>query len=109
MLLTHELHLAARIFAEENPVASLHIGCHQLAGLVYLALADRDNLALLWLFFRGIGDNYPPLVLSSSFMRITSMRSPNGLIFIGTSASLSRAETLDGGALKPYDAPARGN
>src|SRR5713226_1428447 len=57
VLFVLELDLAACILANENPVAGFYVGRHQFAGLGHLALADRDNLALLRLFLGRIGDN----------------------------------------------------
>src|SRR6202047_2982583 len=57
MLFVLELDLAACILAKENPVAGFYVGRHQFAGLGHLALADRENLALLRLFLGRIGDN----------------------------------------------------
>src|SRR5260370_2248656 len=47
MLFVLELDLAACILAKENPVAGFYVGRHQFTDLGHLALADRDNLALL--------------------------------------------------------------
>src|SRR5215468_9347212 len=60
-LLTLELDLRARVLAKQNAVADLHIERRQLAVVVDLPLADRDHLALLRLFLRGIRDDDPAL------------------------------------------------
>src|SRR5260370_12662366 len=57
MLFVLELDLAACILAKENPVAGFYVGRHQFTDLGHLALADRDNLALLRLFLGRIGDD----------------------------------------------------
>src|ERR1700691_1542700 len=61
VLLAFDLHLAAGILAEENLVASLHVRRQQLALLGHLALAHRDDFALLRLFFGGFRDDDPAL------------------------------------------------
>src|SRR6185437_12588803 len=58
-----ELHLAARILAEQNAVARLHVGCDKIALFGPAALADRDYLAFLRLFLRGVGNDNPALGL----------------------------------------------
>src|ERR1700730_12091 len=47
MLFVLQLDLAACILAKKNPVAGFYVGRHQFTDLGHLALADRDNLALL--------------------------------------------------------------
>src|SRR5579885_906667 len=63
MLLALDFDFAARVLAEQDLVAGLHIGREQLALLGHLALAHRDHLAFLRLLFRGVGDDNPALGL----------------------------------------------
>src|SRR5262249_55362419 len=56
-LLAVELDLGARPLAEQHLVAGLHVHRDQLAALVASAGADRDDLALLRLLPRGIGND----------------------------------------------------
>src|SRR5271154_4142816 len=51
------LELAARVFAEQNLVPSLHLDGDELAVVAILALADGDYLALLGLFLGGVRDD----------------------------------------------------
>src|SRR5215468_1193670 len=55
--LTVELDLGAGPLAEQHPVADLHVDRDQLAGLVAAARANGDDLALLRLFLRGVGND----------------------------------------------------
>src|SRR5215831_9224716 len=57
VLLAVDLDLRPRIFAKQDPVARLHVEGDDLAVLVDLPLADRDDLALLGLLLRGVGDD----------------------------------------------------
>src|SRR5262245_14827429 len=57
VLLAVDLDLRPRIFAEQDPVARLHVEGDDLAVLVDLPLAYRDDLALLGLLLRGVGDD----------------------------------------------------
>ena len=52
-----ELDLGAGVLAEQDAVTGLYIEREHFALIVRLALADRDDLALLWLLFCGIGDD----------------------------------------------------
>src|SRR5262249_7396013 len=52
--LTVDLHLGARPFAEQNPVADFHVDRDQFAGLVAAAGADSGDLALRGLFLSGV-------------------------------------------------------
>src|SRR5262249_46296203 len=54
-----ELDLGAGPLAEQHPVADLHVDRDELAGLVAPARADGDDLALLRLFLRRVGNNDP--------------------------------------------------
>src|SRR5580698_1851603 len=56
-LFTIELDLGAGVLTEEDGVASLDVEREDLAFIVGLALANRDNLALLGLFLGRIGDD----------------------------------------------------
>ena len=52
-----DLDLGAGVLAEQDLVADLDVERDDLAVVVDLALADRDDLALLRLFLRGVGDD----------------------------------------------------
>src|SRR5512134_3319032 len=54
VFLVLDLDLGARVLAEEDPVAGLHVERDLLAVLGDLAVARRDDLALLGLFLRGV-------------------------------------------------------
>src|SRR2546425_3077468 len=56
LLLVH-LDLGARVLAEEDAVVGLHVQRDFLAVLVHLPVAHRDDLALLGLFLRGVGND----------------------------------------------------
>src|SRR5215813_3470233 len=62
VLLVVQRHLGARVLAEENPVAGLHVERYLLALVVDLAVADGDHLALLRLLLCGVGDDDPALL-----------------------------------------------
>src|SRR5580704_3845420 len=55
-----DLDLGSRPLAEQHPVADLEVDRDQLAGLVAPAGPDGDDLALLRLFLRGVGNNDAP-------------------------------------------------
>src|SRR5262249_32671248 len=57
VLLAVELDLRARVLAEEDLVADLHVERRDLAVVVHLALADGDDLPLLRLLLGGVGDD----------------------------------------------------
>src|SRR6266852_1787110 len=57
VLLVVDLHLGARVLAEEDAVVGLHVQRDLLAVLRHLPVAHRDDLALLGLFLRGVGNN----------------------------------------------------
>src|SRR5689334_11146171 len=59
VLLAIELDLLAGVLAEEHRVAFLHIERRDLAVLLDLALADRDDLTLLRLLLGRIRDDDP--------------------------------------------------
>src|SRR5437899_9603792 len=59
VLLAVELDLAARVLAEQHPIALLDVGCHHLAVLAP-AGTDRHHEALLGLLLGRIGDDDPP-------------------------------------------------
>src|SRR5216684_9014550 len=61
MLLTVELHLAARVLAEQDLVAGPHLDRDKLALVGVLALADGDYLTLLGFFLGRVRDNDPAL------------------------------------------------
>jgi len=54
---TVDLDLVTRVLAEQNPIALLDPDGPNLALVVDLAVADRDDLALGGLFLGGIGDD----------------------------------------------------
>ena len=54
VLLVIQRHLGARVLAEKDLVARLHVEGYLLAVIVDLALADGDDLALLGLFLRAV-------------------------------------------------------
>src|SRR5215472_17819752 len=55
------LELAARVLAEQDPVPGLDLDWDELALVGILALADRDDLALLRLLLGGVGNDNPAL------------------------------------------------
>src|SRR6266851_2025442 len=57
VLLVVDLHLGARVLAEEDAVVGLHVQRDLLAVLRYLPVAHRDDLALLGLLLRGVGND----------------------------------------------------
>src|SRR5262249_17645414 len=54
-----------RVFAEQNPVALLHIHLDSLTGIELLACSDSNHFALLRLFLGAVGNDYPPANLFS--------------------------------------------
>src|SRR5215467_5486140 len=56
-LLAVDLHLGARPFAKQHPVADLEIDGNELARLVAAPWAHRDDLALRGLFLGGVGND----------------------------------------------------
>ena len=62
-ILAINLDLGAGPFAEENAIAGLHIEGDELTGLVAAARADGNDLTLLRLLFRLIGENEAALRL----------------------------------------------
>src|SRR6266851_4007732 len=62
ILLVVQLDLGARVLAEEDLVAGLHVQGDLLAVLVHLPAPDRDDLALLGLLLRGVRDDDPALL-----------------------------------------------
>src|SRR5216683_2772372 len=62
VLLLVDLHLGARVLAEEDLVAGLHVQGDLLAVLVHLPVAHRDDLALLGLLLRGIRNDNAALL-----------------------------------------------
>ena len=59
VLLAIELDLLARVLAEEDQIARLDIEGDTLAVVVHLAIARRDDLALLRLLFGRVRDDDP--------------------------------------------------
>src|ERR1700729_1082438 len=55
-----ELDLGARVLAKQDRVARLHVEREDLAFVVRLAFANRNDSALLRLFLRRIGGKHPP-------------------------------------------------
>src|SRR5438445_9340241 len=66
VLLAVELDLAARVLAEQHPIALLDVGCHHLAVLAP-AGTDRHDEALLRLLLGRVGDDDPPDALLLPF------------------------------------------
>src|SRR5262245_10490427 len=65
-LLAVDLDLGARPFAEQHPIAGLHVEGHERSLLVAGAGPHGDDLALLRLLLGGIGDDdaaFGPLIL----------------------------------------------
>src|SRR5713101_5404513 len=62
VLLVVDLHLRARVLAEEDLVAGLHVQGNLLAVLGHTAVAHRDDLALLGLLLRGVRNDDAPLL-----------------------------------------------
>src|SRR5205085_11299432 len=56
-LLTLDLDGLAGVLAEKDLVAHLHVERDELALVILLALADRDDFALVGLFGRGVGNH----------------------------------------------------
>src|SRR6187401_3158621 len=56
-LLAVDLDLGARPFAEQHAVADLDVDWDEFAGLVAATGANSDDLALGWLFLRGVRNN----------------------------------------------------
>src|SRR5690349_6346873 len=67
VFLAMELDLLAGVLAEEHRVAFLDVERRDLAVLLDLALADSDDLALLWLFLGGVRDDDPADLLLALF------------------------------------------
>src|ERR1035437_2442003 len=59
-LLAVELDLGARVLAEQNLVARLHVQREDLTFVIRLALADADHFAFLGLLFGAVGDDDAP-------------------------------------------------
>src|SRR5262245_34059716 len=106
-LLAVDLDLGARPFAEQHPVAGLHVEGHKRALLVAGARAHGDDLALLRLLLRGIGDDdaaFGPLILldtahDDAVMQWTKLHllPPLGNVDWGAQyAGASRASYVDG-------------
>src|SRR4051794_19597727 len=57
IVLLLELDLLARVLAEQDEIACLDIERHALALVVALAVASRDDGALLRLFLRAVGND----------------------------------------------------
>src|SRR5713101_2269768 len=57
VLLVVQLDLGARVLAEEDLVAGLHVPGDLLALVVHLPVPNRDHLALLALFLGGVRDD----------------------------------------------------
>src|SRR3954464_5080692 len=56
-LVAFDLHGLARVLAEQNSVADFYVERNQLSLLIFLALADGDDLALVGLLGGGVGDD----------------------------------------------------
>src|SRR4029453_1639151 len=57
VLVAVDLDLAARVLAEQDPVARLDVERELLALVGNLPVADGNDLALLGLLLRGVGDD----------------------------------------------------
>src|SRR5213594_5028117 len=57
VLFVLDLDLVARVLAEENPVAALHVERDLLAFLGHLPVPDGDDFPFLGLFFSSVGDD----------------------------------------------------
>src|SRR5713101_3480916 len=57
VLFVLDLDLVARVLAEENPVAALHVQRDLLAFLGHLPVPHRDDFPFLGLFLGGVGDD----------------------------------------------------
>src|SRR5277367_630710 len=71
---------AARILAEQDAVAGLHVGRDNFAVFHTLAFSNSDDFALLRLFFRRIGDKQSAdfgLLLFNAFHNDTVMERSN--------------------------------
>src|ERR1700730_9586396 len=55
-----DLDLRARPFAEQHPIADFHVYGYYFTTLVPASRANRNDFALLRLFFHGVGDNKAP-------------------------------------------------
>src|SRR5262245_2055724 len=55
--LAFQLDLGARPLAEQHAAARLHVDRNEFAAVVTAARSNSDNLALLWLFLSGVGDD----------------------------------------------------
>ena len=67
VFLAVDLDFLARVLAEEDGVAVLHVERLTLAVFLDLAVADGDDLALLRLFLGGVGDDDPADLLLAFF------------------------------------------
>jgi hypothetical protein len=79
---TIELDVLAGILPKKDEVACLDVERDALPVILRLPVAGCDDLALLWLFLRGIRDDVPPVFCSPSSMRETMRRSCSGLTFM---------------------------
>jgi len=79
VLLAIQLDFLARILAEQDPVAHVDIEGDALAVVVHLALADREDRALLRLLFGGVRDDDPTDFLLALFKAPNMSRSYSGL------------------------------
>src|SRR5262245_50268444 len=60
MLFAVDLDVTARILAEQDAIAGLHVERRSLPVLVLLARTDGEHLALLGLLLRRVGDDDSP-------------------------------------------------
>src|SRR4030095_12422366 len=67
-LFTVDRDLAARVLAEEDSVTGLDVEGKDLAVVVLLTLADREDLALLGLLLRRVGNDDPAGALLLAFL-----------------------------------------
>src|SRR5713226_9511357 len=60
VLIAVQLDLVARVFAEQNALAHLHVERHHFAVFEQFAFSNREHLSLLRLLFRRIGNDDAP-------------------------------------------------
>src|SRR5215467_1368491 len=111
-----ELDLGARPFAEQHPVARLHVDRDQLAGLVAAARADGDDLAFLRLLLGGVRDDDAAggLLLGidaahdDAVMQGTEFRLGHGFLIAADAAWWTETRDLDGIGTLRWRVPAAG-
>ena len=74
MIFAVELDLGTSVLREEHGVAGLNVEREYLPVLA-LPGSYGHHFPLLWFLLRGVGNDDPPLLRSSSAIRLTMMRS----------------------------------